>query len=139
MATVATEDDAIRLSPPILHHVPFQRNRRVGLVVDTKPNRQAGLFRTDLTVDALTLYRDYQARFPLEFLFREATPCTGVTDGQARAQAKRTLPCNARLRAVTLATLDARPPTGAPASAFARASLKRRACNQPLLEPIAQP
>ena len=136
--TVETEDDDIVLYHQVLNHVQFQRNLRVVLVVDTKHNRKAVLFSTDLTLDALTIYRYYKARFQIEFLFRDAKQFTGLTDCQARSQAKLNFHFNASLSAVTLAKLDARQQNGDTASAFSMASLKRRAFNQHLIERISQ-
>jgi hypothetical protein len=136
--TVETEDDDIVLYHQVLNHVQFQRHLRVVLVVDTKHNRKAVLFSTDLTLDALTIYRYNKARFQIEFLFRDAKQFTGLTDCQARSQAKLNFHFNASLSAVTLAKLDARQQNGDTASAFSMASLKRRAFNQHLIEHISQ-
>jgi DDE superfamily endonuclease len=135
---VETEDDSIVLYHQVLNHVQFQRNLRVVLVVDTKHHRKAVLFSTDLTLDALTIYRYYKARFHIEFLFRDAKQFTGLTDCQARSHAKLNFHFQASLSAVTLATLDARQQNGDAASAFSMASLKRRAFNQHLIERISQ-
>ena len=135
---VETEDDDIVLYQQVLNHVQFQRNLRVVLVVDTKHNRKAVLFSTDLNLDVLTIYRYYKARFQIEFLFRDAKQFTGLTDCQARSQAKLNLHFNASLSAVTLAKLDARQQNGEAASPFSMASLKRRAFNQHLIERISQ-
>ena len=137
-AKVETEDDYIVLYHQVLNHVQFQRNLCVVLVVDTKHNRKAVLFSTDLTLDALTIYRYYKARFQIEFLFRDAKQFTGLTDCQARSHAKLNFHFNASLSAVTLAKLDARQQQGDIASAFSMASLKRRAFNQHLIERISQ-
>src|SRR5256712_1189852 len=133
-----TEDDDIVLYHQVLNHVQFQCNLHVVLVVDTKHNRQAVLFSTDLHLDALTIYRDYKARFQIEFLFRDAKQFTRLADCQARSQAKLNLHFNASLSAVTLAKLAARQQHGEAASAFSMASLKRRAFNQHLIERISQ-
>ena len=135
---VETEDDHIVIYHQVLNHVQFQRNLRVVLVVDTKHNRRAMLFSTDVTLDALTIYRYYKARFHIEFLFRDAKQCTGLTDCQARSQAKLNFHFNASLSAVTLAKLEAHQQNGAAASVFSMASLKRRAFNQHLIERISQ-
>jgi hypothetical protein len=136
--TVATDDDAIVLYPQVLNHVPCQCNLRVVLVVDTKHNWWAVLLSTDVNLDALTLSRYYKARFPIEFLLRDAKQCTGLTDCQARSQAKRNFHFNASLSAGTLAKREAGQQNGVAASAFSMASLKRRAFNQHLIERISQ-
>jgi IS4 transposase len=86
---VETEDEHLVLYHQVLNHVQFQRNLRVVLVVDTKHHRKAVLFSTDLNLDARTVYRYYKARFQIAFLFRDAKQFTGLTDCQARSQAKR--------------------------------------------------
>ena len=135
---VATDDDDIVLYYQVLNHIQFQRNLRVVLVVDTKNKRKAVLFSTDLNLDALPIYRYYKARFQIEFLFRDAKQFTGLTDCQARSQAKLHLHFNASLSAVTLAKLDVRQQHGDTTAAFSMASLKRRAFNQHLIERISQ-
>jgi hypothetical protein len=70
----------------------------------------------------------------MEFLLRDAKQLTGLTDAQARSHAKRNVPFNASLSAVTLARLDARQHNGNAASGCSMARLKRRACNQHLIE-----
>jgi DDE superfamily endonuclease len=135
---VETEDEHLVLYHQVLNHVQFQRNLRVVLVVDTKHHRKAVLFSTDLNLDALTVYRYYKARFQIEFLFRDAKQFTGLTDCQARSQAKLHFHFNASLSAVTLAKLDARQQNGDAAPAVSMASLKRRAFNQHLIERISQ-
>ena len=91
---------------------------------------------TDVDLDALTLYRYYKARFQIEFLFRDAKQCTGLSDCQARSQAKLDFHFNASLSAVTLAKLEARQQNGHCDQAFSMASLKRRAFNQHLIDRI---
>jgi hypothetical protein len=135
---VETEDADIVLYHQVLNHVQFQCNLRVVLVVDTKHNRQAVLFSTDLPLDALTVYRYYKARFQIEFLFRDAKQFAGLSDCQARSQAKLNFHFNASLSAVTLAKLEARQQQGDAASGLSMASLKRRAFNQHLIERISQ-
>jgi hypothetical protein len=136
--TVETDEDDIVLYHQVLNHVQCQCNLRVVLVVDTKHHRRAVLFRTDVALDALTLYRYDKARFHIEFLFRDAKQFTGLTDCQARSQAKLNSHFNASLSAVTLAKLDARQQHGEAAAAFSMASLKRRAFHQHLIERIIQ-
>jgi DDE superfamily endonuclease len=135
---VETDDDDIVLSHQVLHHVPYQCNLRVVLVVDTKHHRRAVLLSTDVDLDALTIYRYDKARFHIECLCRDAKQLTGLTDSQARSPAKRNFHFNASLSAVTLAKLDARQPNGDAASVFSMASLKRRAFNQHLIERMSQ-
>jgi hypothetical protein len=91
---------------------------------------------TDVGLDALTLYRYDTARVHIELLFRDAKQFTGLTDCQARSPAKLALHCNATLSAVNMAQLAARQPRGHAVPSFSMASLKRRDCNQHLIERI---
>ena len=77
-----------------------------------------------------------KARFQIEFLFRDAKQFAGLSDCQARSQAKLDFHFNASLSAVTFAKLEARHQHGNRAYAFSMASLKRRAFNQHLIERI---
>ena len=135
---VETDDDELVLSPQVLKHGPYQCNLRVVLVVDTTPQRRAGLLSPDVDLEALTISRSDKARFHIELLCRDAKQLTGLTDSQARAQAQRNFPFKASLRAVTLAKLDARQPNGDAASVVSMASLKRRAFHQHLIARLSQ-
>ena len=135
---VETEDGHMVRYHQLLNHVQFQCNLRVVVVVDTQRNRRAVLLSTDVALDALTLYRYDKARFQIEFLFRDAKQFTGLTDCQARSQAKLDFHFNASLTAVSLAKLEACQQNGQAASSFSMASLKRRAFNQHLIDRICE-
>jgi hypothetical protein len=66
-------------------------------------------------------------------LLRDAKHLTGVSDCQARAQAKRALHCNASVRAVTVAKLEARQQQSHCDQAFSMARRQRRAFNQQVI------
>lgn len=127
VAPLETDEDPRGRAPPGVTHVPCQGHRRVGLGVDPQPHRRAGLLSPAVDVDALTLSREDTARVPMAWRCRDATPCTGGWDSQARAQAHLDWHCPARVTAVTRATLDARQPHGDARSSGALARLKRRA------------
>ena len=74
----------------------------------------------------------------MEFLFRDAKQFTGLSDCQARSRAKLDFHFNASLSAVTFAKLEARHQSGNGNQAFSRASLKRRAFNQHLIDRICE-
>jgi hypothetical protein len=133
-----TEDEYIVLYHQVLHHVQWQRHLQVVVVVHSPSNRYAVLFSTDVTLDAMMRYRFYKARFPIAFLFRDGKQFAGLTDGQARSQAKLDVHFNASLTAVSLAKLEARQPRDEADLAFSMASLKRRAFNQHLIERICE-
>jgi hypothetical protein len=131
-----TEDEHIVLYHHVVHQGQLQRNLQVVVVVHTQRNRYAVLFRTDVDLAALRLSHYDKARFQLAFLFRDAKQFSGLSDCQARSQAKRNFHFNASLRAVTFAKLEARQQNGNRDQAFSMASLKRRAFNQHLIDRI---
>ena len=131
-----TNDDHIVLYHQVLNHVQLKRNLQVVVVVNTQLNRYAVLFSTDVDLEALTLYRYYKARFQIEFLFRDATQFTGLSDCPARSQAKLDFHFNASLSAVSLAKLEARQQRGNTEQSFSMASLKRRTFHQHLIDRI---
>jgi hypothetical protein len=133
-----TEDEHIMLYHQVVNHVQLKRNLQVVVVVHTQRNRYAVLFSTDVALDALKLSRYDKARFQIEFLFRDAKQFSGLSDCQARSQAKLDFHFNASLSAVTFAKLDARHQNGNPDHAFSMASLKRRAFNQHLIDRICE-
>lgn len=116
--------------------MPWQCHLQVVVVVHTQRNRYAVLCSTDVALEPQRLSRYDKARCQIAFLCRDAKQVAGVSACQARAQAKRAFHCTASLRAVTFATLAARQQTGHNDHAFSLASLKRRACNQHLIDRI---
>ena len=139
-------EDGVWLYHHVLNHVQWRRNLRVVLVVDARGRRKAVLFSTDTALPAARLYRYYKARFQVEFVFRDAKQFTGLSDSQARSQAKLAFHFSASLSALTFAKLEARYPATASESKdtresrrFSMASLKRRAFNEHLMARISQP
>jgi hypothetical protein len=106
------EDHHRVLSHQVVNHVQFRCNLRVVLVVDTQTQRRAVLFSTAVTLDVLTLSRYDKARFQVEFLFRDATQCTGLSGCQARAKAKLDFHGNASLTALTPSKTGGPPANG---------------------------
>ena len=133
-----SEDEYTVLYHQVLNHVQFQQNLQVVVVVHTRANRYVVLFSTDVTLDALTLYRSYKARFQIEFLFRDSKQFTGLLACQARSKAKLHFHFNASLTAVNFAKLAGRQPDPYGNHAFSMASLQRRAFNQHLLDRIRE-
>src|SRR5262249_42259556 len=133
-----TADEHVVLYHQVLNHVQVQCNLQVVVVVHTRRNRYAVLFSTDVDLEPQRLYRYDKARFQIAFLFRDAKQCAGLSDCQARAKA--TLAChfNASLSAGTFGKLEARHQTSNGYQAFSMASLKRRACNQHLIDRICE-
>jgi hypothetical protein len=133
-----TEDDHIVLYHQGLNHVQRKGNLQVVIVVNTQRNRYAVLFSTDMDLEPLRLARAYKARFHMEFIFRDAKQCTGLSHCQARSKAKLDFHCNASLSAVNSAKLQARQQQGDSEKPMSMASLKRRAFNQHLLDRIVE-
>ena len=133
-----SEDEDTVLYHQVLNHVQFRRNLQVVVVVHTRANRYVVLFSTDVTLDALTLYRSYKARFQIEFLFRDSKQFTGLLACQARSKAKLHFHFNASLTAVSVAKLAGRQQDPYGNHAFSMASLQRRAFNQHLLDRICE-
>jgi hypothetical protein len=105
-------------------------------VVDTGTQHYAVLLSTDVALSPLPIYEYSCARFPIEFLFRDTKPFTGLTACQTRTAIPRHNPFNASLTAVSFAKLETHPTApGAPVP-FSMASLKRRYFNQHLLDRI---
>jgi hypothetical protein len=133
-----TEDEDTVLYHQVLNNVQFKLNLKVVVVVHTRANRYVVLFSTDVTLDALRLYRSYKARFQIEFLFRDSKQFTGLLDCQARSKAKLHFHFNASLTAASFAKLAGRQQDPDGNHAFSMASLQRRAFNQHLLDRICE-
>ena len=87
-----------------LYHCSLKRWLRVVVLVwhTAQGKRQhAILATTDLTCTAANVLRFYQARFQLEFLFRDAKQFAGLTECQARHAAALDFHCNASLATVS--------------------------------------
>ena len=101
---VATWDQYI-LYTAVLNAPRFKRDLRVVCLLDSsdpeKP-RHTLFFSTDLTLDAMTLFTFYKARFQIEFLFRDAKQFTGLNDSQARNQQAITFHFNASMTALNI-------------------------------------
>ena len=112
-------EDEIEIYTLLLNHVSLKRNVRVVVLRDKSKDktRQAILFSTDTALDAKTLIRYYKARFPIEFIFRDAKQFTGLCDAQARDQKRLNLHFNASLTTLNLAKLEPHQP-------FSMASVK---------------
>jgi hypothetical protein len=101
-----SSEDGIDLYTQVLNHRSLKRTLRVVVVLDQrdpKHSRYALLFSTDLTLKAQTIYRDYKARFQIEFIFRDAKQFTGLTDCQARDADRLNFHFNASLTALNIA------------------------------------
>ena len=124
-------EPGIELYTAVVNSPHFKRNLRLAYLLDRrKPGtvRYAVLFSTDTALDARELVRLYRLRFQVEFIFRDAKQYTGLSDCQARSQARLAFHFNASLTALNLARLAER--SGASAAVFSMASVKRRGYNR---------
>jgi hypothetical protein len=131
---VTSGDEGIVLYTQVVNHVQCKRNVRVVMVVETCTNRSALLFSTDIDLAAARLYGFYKARFQIAFLFRDAKQYAGVSDCQARSQAKLAFHFKKSLMAVTCTKLEARQDVTHQLTSFSMASLKRQYFNQHLID-----
>lgn len=132
----------LNLYTAIVWHVSLKRQIRIACLVDThkagKP-RYTLLFSTDVELDAKLIVQYYQARFQIEFIFRDAKQFTGLCDAQTRNPQSLDFHFNAALSALNLAKYQeqsrhAQPDTVQPSAPFSMASYKRFALNDHLLE-----
>ncbi len=129
-------DADITLHSQVVKHPQLTRHLPLVVVRHLPTGRYALLFRTDVALSAKTIYRSYQARFQIAFLFRDANQFTGLSDGQARSADKLRVHVHASLSAVSCAKLEARQRSDTPQAPFSMASRKRRYVNQHLVDRI---
>ncbi len=131
-------EKSVNIYSAIVNHVSLERNIKIVVVVDQRQPDKTGyliLFSTDLSLTALEIYEYYQARFQIEFIFRDAKQFTGLVDCQARDAAKLDFHFNASLTALNIAKLSARLNHQEDEPfIFSMATYKRQAFNAHLLE-----
>jgi len=92
------------------------------------------LFSTDINLPTEQILEYYQARFQIEFIFRDAKQFTGLSDCQCRSSQRLDFHFNASLSALNLAKYEAGNRHSSPAPfVFSMASYKRREFNTHLL------
>lgn len=133
---VDVDDADIALSHQVVNHPQLKRNLRLVVVHHLPTGRDVLLFSTDVALSAQAISRYYQARFQIEFLFRDAKQFTGLSDCQARSANKLRFHCNASLSTVSFAKLEACQRADQPQAPFSMASLKRRYFHQHLVDRI---
>ena len=121
-------------------HKSLQRELHVVVLVnrkDPKQPRYIVLAATDVELDAQTLVAYYQARFQIEFLFRDAKQFTGLTDCQMRDEKALDFHFNASLATLNLVRVEeVLAAAGTPLKVFSMASWKQRNFNERLVETI---
>jgi len=139
---VSAPESGINLYTAVVWHVSLARKLRIALLVDTRKPGKTGLallFSTDINLDAQQILTNYQARFQIEFIFRDGKQFVGLADCQSRDYQKLDFHFNASLAALNLAKYQAQlqQPASDPerkADVFSMASHKRAAFNDHLLE-----
>jgi len=92
------------------------------------------LLSTDISLPAEEILEYYQARFQIEFIFRDAKQFTGLSDCQSRSSQCLGFHFNASLIALNLAKYESYNRHSSPATfVFSMASYKRREFNRHLL------
>lgn len=128
----------MHLYTALIWHVTLKRKRRVVILINRKAPakpRYSVLASTDLALDGRKLVELYGARFQIEFLFRDSTPFTGLSDCQARAEAALDFPFNAALATLNLVRAeDLNAQSGDGLQVFSMASWKQRQFNERLLD-----
>ena len=92
------------------------------------------LFSTDLELDPVQIFRSYEARFQIEFLFRDGKQHLGLTHCQARSQARLHSHFNVVMTVLTWLKLYLRYVQKGPIGRFSMANAKRLAHNKLLLD-----
>ncbi len=129
--------DDVDLYTVVVWSISLKRKIRLVYLLNHSASspRYAVLFCTDLQLDAYSIYLYYQARFQIEFLFRDSKQFTGLADCQARDLTKLDFHFNSSLSALNLAKWDAVQQHHSDTNfVFSMASYKRRAFNYHLLE-----
>lgn len=94
-----------RVYTKILNHKRFKARLRVVMLVDPskqEPDNYMLLASTNTDMDALDICRYYQARYQIEFLFRDAKQHTGLSDAQIRHSARLDFHFNASMAALNI-------------------------------------
>jgi hypothetical protein len=132
----------LNLYTAVVWHVSLKRQIRLACLVDTRKAGKTGvtlLFSTDVKLDAKVMMQYYQARFQIEFIFRDAKQFAGLSDAQTRNPQRLGFHFNAALSALNLAKYQeqmrhAQRDAATPSIPFSMASYKRFAFNDHLLE-----
>ncbi len=139
---VGTLPDAphVELYTARVWHKKLKRALRLVVLVNRKDKdkpRYIVLASTDVALDAHTLVAYYQARFQIEFLFRDAKQFTGLTDCQMRDERSLDFHFNASLATLNLVRVaEVQAAQGQPLKVFSMASWKQRNFNERLIETI---
>ncbi|OQW90576.1 MAG: hypothetical protein BWK78_06660 [Thiotrichaceae bacterium IS1] len=133
--------NGFQLYTAIVNSPHFKHNLQVVYLVKPQSHgiHTAWLFSTDLQLSAFDIYRFYQARFQIEFLFREAKQFTGLCDCQSRKRDVLHFHFNVTMTALNFLKIEDRQrvPEPSPRQAISIASWKTRHANTHLLERVS--
>lgn len=90
----------------VVYGVRFKRTLNVVILLNTKTQKYVVLASTDLTQDALTIVNLYKLRFQIEFIFRDAKQCTGLTQCQSRQKDRLHFHFNLSCSAINIARAE---------------------------------
>jgi len=130
------ERDGLHVFTAVVNSAHFQRDLRIVYLVQQVGNKvqTALLFSTDLKLDAKTIVCYYQARFHIEFLFRDAKQFLGLNHCQARCRKALHFHFNASMAALNLLKLEDRQHQSEHGKVISIARWKIRKANVHLLE-----
>lgn len=99
----------LQICSAIVYSKAFKRDINLAVAIFLKDGveiKRKLYFSSDLEQTAEDILRYYRSRFQIEFLYRDAKQCTGLTNSQARSENKLDFHFNASLTAVNLAKKD---------------------------------
>ena len=135
-----TDKQTVTTYTAIVFAVGLKRKIRVVCVLITLKGKTTRhlFFSTDIDLAATTILAFYQARFQIEFCFRDAKQFTGLLDSQSRQPQAIHFHWNMALLVVTLTRLEqlSLHPTSHDSFVFSMEDAKRRAYNQFFAEKI---
>jgi hypothetical protein len=102
-------NEEITIYSLVVYSKAFKMDIKLAIAIFYKDGKETArklFFSTDLKQDGEKIVRYYQARFQIEFLYRDAKQFTGLNNCQARSKNKLDFHFNAALTAVNLAKQD---------------------------------
>ena len=102
-------NEEIQIYSLVVYSHAFKMDIKLAIAIFYKDSHETArkmFFSTDLKLAGEKIVRYYQARFQIEFLYRDAKQFTGLTDCQARSKNKLDFHFNAALTAINLAKQD---------------------------------
>ncbi len=102
-------NEEITIYSLVVYSQAFKMDIKLAIAIFYKDGNETArklFFSTDLKLADEKIVRYYQARFQIEFLYRDAKQFTGLTDCQARSKNKLDFHFNAALTAKNLAKQD---------------------------------